>query len=361
MSKSIPHTELCDLLNECDNIATKATIRYLKIHNLTYLKDRLIYEYSADFEVIRPLRDVWIKLLDFDSLKFVEFYEGVYRFRKVPRYENIFIMVLMSIASGIAANALYYALHERYKVWRRKNKINEKTHDKFSNSSSILFEYLTKIYAIREAYFHRKISYEKFNEIKDFLRRKIIIGEAKESDTNTEKEFTDLWNKFVQNHSLPPLNQSIDEIKDIVKSEYESQSTSPLYRRKSNSYPVNGILLHATAASPGVVYGMIKIINSIEDLDKTLNGDIGVFNYFTPEMIPCIKRCIGSIGLQNGGGITGHLAIISRALGIPCIVCCDYNKFADGQIVCLDGNKGDIQIILNIEEIKKCFNEYTPP
>lgn len=70
-------------------------------------------------------------------------------------------------------------------------------------------------------------------------------------------------------------------------------------------------------------------------------------------MISCIKRCIGSIGLQECGGLTGHLAIISRSLGIPCVVGCDYDKFADGQMVCLDGNKGEIQIILNIEEIKK--------
>lgn len=54
---------------------------------------------------------------------------------------------------------------------------------------------------------------------------------------------------------ITPLNQSIDEIKDIVKSEYESQSISPFIGEKSNSYPANGILLHATAASPGVVYG----------------------------------------------------------------------------------------------------------
>jgi len=352
--KSTPHTELCDLLNECDDIATKATIRYLEIHNLPYLKDRVIYEYSPDFGIIRPLREVWVKLLDFDPLDFVEFYEEIYRFRKVPRYENIFLAVLISIVSGLAANEL----HERYKIWRGKNKTNKKMHDKFSNSGDILFEYLTKVYAIREAHFLGKISYERFNKIRDFLKRKIIIEEIKELDINIEKDFTDLWNEFVQNHSLLPLNLSIEELKNMIKLEYASQTPAPRYQIKGDKkglLSAGGIILHATSVYPGSVCGMIKNINSVEDLDKILSGDIGVFKYSTPDMIPGMKRCVGAIGLPGCGGLTGHLAIICHELGIPCVVGCDYDKFNDGQVVYLDSSKhpGEIHIILSIEEIKK--------
>lgn len=284
MNKSTPSEELCDFLNSWDDLAAKAIIRYLENHDLPYLNNRMVDEYSADFGVCRPLRDVWVKLLDLDSLEFVEFYEGIYHFRKIPRYEDIIMTVLISIASGFAANEL----HDRYKVWRGK-KINERVHDKFSKSKDVLFEYLTRVYAIREAYFLSKISNEKFNEIRDYLKRKIIIGRVKKSDANLEKEFSNLWIEFIRDHSLLPLDQFIEEIKDLIKLEDETKSVAPLYVIKENHYPANSIILHGLAASPGAVYGMLKVISSTEDRDKTLKGDIGVFKFFTPDMIPCIK------------------------------------------------------------------------
>ncbi len=104
MESRIHNNELCDFLNEWNDISTKATIHYFEKYNFLYLKDRIKYEYSADFGVIRPLRDVWIKLLDANSLEFVEFYENIYRFRKVPRYEDMLLTVLISIACNLASS-----------------------------------------------------------------------------------------------------------------------------------------------------------------------------------------------------------------------------------------------------------------
>lgn len=346
MNKSTPSEELCDFLNLWDDLAAKAIIHYFENHDLPYLNNRMVDEYSADFGVCRPLRDVWVRLLDLDPLEFIEFYEGIYRFRKTPRYEDIIISVFISIASGFAANALY----DEYKVWRGR-KINEKVHEKFSKSGDVLFKYLTRVYAIREAYFHKKISYEKFIEIRDFLKRKIIIGRIKKSDEKLEKEFSNLWREFIRDHSLVPLDHPIEEIKYLIKLEYETKST-PRNRAKEKRSPANGIVLQGLAASTGVVYGMLKIISSAEDIDKTLKGDIGVFEYFTPDMVPCIKRCVGAIGLPDCGGLTGHLAIVSRELGIPCVTDCDYDRFSDYQIAYLDGDRGEIRIILSMEELK---------
>ncbi len=338
-------------MNESDAIATKVTIRYLEKHNLLYLKDRVKYEYSADFGVIRPLRDVWIKLLDVNPLEYVEFYEDIYRFRKIPRYEDLFITVLISIACNLASSELY----ERFRVWREKNKENRKLQEKFSKSSDVLFDYLVKIYAVREAYILGEISYEKFEEIRDYLRDKVIKVNLKELDAAIENDFLEMWNKFAKKHLLLPLDKSIDELKEMVKLEHESSSTADLHVKKYYS-PANSILLSALPASSGVVCGTIKTIDSIDDLSKILNGDVAVFKYFTPDMIRGVKRCAGVIGLRECTcSITGHLAIASRAIEIPSVICCDYDKFSDGQVVYLDGNKGEIRIVLSIEEIKKCL------
>jgi hypothetical protein len=204
MESQLYNNDLCDHLNEGNDIGTKAIIQYFEKHNLLYLKDRVKYEYSPDFGVIRPLRDVWIKLLNANSFEFVEFYENIYRFRKVPRYEDLFLTVITSIACNLVSSELY----DRYKIWR-KNKANEKIYDKFTKSAELLFDYLIKIYALREAYFFGEISYDKFEEIRDYLKKKILEENITEPNLNIETQFTDLWNKFSQKHMSPTVTSFI--------------------------------------------------------------------------------------------------------------------------------------------------------
>lgn len=345
----INNKEFCNFLNECDSVAIEVTLYYLEKHNFSYLKDRVKSEYSADFGVIRPLRDVWIKLLDMNPIEYVEFYEDIYRFRKVPHYEDLFITVIISIVCNLASSELY----ERFKVWREKNRTNNKLQDEFSKSSEVLFDYLIKIYSVREACVSGEISYEKFEEIREYLKRKIIKVDLTVLDTAVEAEFSEMWNIFAQKHLLFSLDRSIDELKDLVKLDHESLNTTNNYKKKIQS-PSNSILLKAIPASSGIICGTLKIIDSIDDINKILDGDVAVFKYFTPDMIHRIKCCAGAIGMRECTcSITGHLAIMSRAIKIPCVICCNYDKFSDGQVVYLDGNKGEIRIMLSIEEIKK--------
>lgn len=345
----INNNEFCDFLNEWNDIATRATVHFFEKHNFLYLTDRVKYEYSADFGVLRPLRDVWIKLLDVNSLEFVEFYESVYRFRKAPRYEDLFLTVLISIACNLASSKLY----DQYKIWR-ENKANKKISDDFTKSAELLFDYLIKIYALREAHYFGDISYETFEEIKDHIKLKIFGGNSKELNLEMENQFVDIWDKFAKKHMLSTLAQSIDELNEMIKFEYATpnQIKGDFQIKKTRSL-ANSILLNGAFASVGTVCGVIKTVNSVDDSKKILGGDIAVFNHFTPDMIAALKRCVGAIGLPDCGGMTGHLAIISRNLDIPCVVLCNYNKFNDGQVVYLDSNNGEIRILLTIEEIKK--------
>jgi phosphoenolpyruvate-protein kinase (PTS system EI component) len=66
-----------------------------------------------------------------------------------------------------------------------------------------------------------------------------------------------------------------------------------------------------------------------------------------------LNDVLGVIGRPDCGWMTGHLAIISRTLDIPCVIGCNYDKFSDGQVVFLDSSNGEIRIMLTIDEIKK--------
>ena len=78
------------------------------------------------------------------------------------------------------------------------------------------------------------------------------------------------------------------------------------------------ILLKGLSASPGIGAGKVAIISGLEELDKIKDGNIMVTEMTTPDMVPAMKRATAIVTDQ--GGTTCHAAIVSRELGIPCVV-----------------------------------------
>ncbi len=100
------------------------------------------------------------------------------------------------------------------------------------------------------------------------------------------------------------------------------------------------IVTKGLGASPGMASGAVKIIKSTDELDKIEEGDILVTVMTTPDMVPAMKRADGII--TDEGGVTCHAAIVSRELGIPCVVGTGKATkiLKENEIVTLDGNKG---------------------
>ncbi|RBQ22353.1 Phosphoenolpyruvate synthase [Candidatus Methanobinarius endosymbioticus] len=100
------------------------------------------------------------------------------------------------------------------------------------------------------------------------------------------------------------------------------------------------VLVKGLGASPGMASGSVKIINKIDELDKIKDGDIMVTTMTTPDMVPAMKRSSGII--TDEGGITCHAAIISRELGIPCVVGTGNATeiLKENNKVTIDGKKG---------------------
>ncbi len=98
-------------------------------------------------------------------------------------------------------------------------------------------------------------------------------------------------------------------------------------------------------ASKGVVKGTVRIVLDAKDLDKVKEGDVLVTRMTTPEFVPAMNRATGII--TDEGGATCHAAIISRELGIPCIVGTKDAtvKLKDGAIVELNANSGVAKLL----------------
>lgn len=78
------------------------------------------------------------------------------------------------------------------------------------------------------------------------------------------------------------------------------------------------VILKGMCASKGQAKGKVKIVLGIKDLSKVKKGDIMVAITTHPDFVPAMKRA--SAIITDEGGITSHAAIVSREMGVPCIV-----------------------------------------
>ena len=93
------------------------------------------------------------------------------------------------------------------------------------------------------------------------------------------------------------------------------------------------------------IKGICRVLLSTKELNKVRNGDILVAGSTAPDYLPAMKRAVAI--LTEKGGLTSHAAIVSRELGIPCVVGILnlLNIIKDGQEVEIDTNKGIVKIL----------------
>jgi len=102
------------------------------------------------------------------------------------------------------------------------------------------------------------------------------------------------------------------------------------------------ILLKGLPASPGVGIGKVVLVKDMDDLPKVKKGDVMVTVMTTPDMVPAMVRATAIV--TDEGGMTCHAAIVSRELGIPCIVGTTEatKKLKEGMTVTVDGKLGQV-------------------
>lgn len=71
-------------------------------------------------------------------------------------------------------------------------------------------------------------------------------------------------------------------------------------------------------ASVGRVRGKVKVVGSVKEVGKVEAGDILVAVMTRPDYIVGIKEAAAIV--TDEGGVTCHAAIVSRELGLPCVI-----------------------------------------
>lgn len=107
--------------------------------------------------------------------------------------------------------------------------------------------------------------------------------------------------------------------------------------------------------------GTVRVLDSIDEMDKVQQGDILVTDMTDPDWEPIMKRAAAIV--TNRGGRTCHAAIIARELGIPAVVGCgnatDLIKAGhDVTVSCAEGDTGYIyEGILDYEVLTSRVDE----
>ncbi|MFH1750915.1 MAG: PEP-utilizing enzyme, partial [Candidatus Micrarchaeota archaeon] len=101
--------------------------------------------------------------------------------------------------------------------------------------------------------------------------------------------------------------------------------------------------LKGQCACLGYAKGKVKIIQGAKDLHKMEKGDILVAYATDPDVVPAMKKAAAIVTEQ--GGVTCHAAIVSREMGIPCVI---GTKIAtkvlkDGEMVEVDATRGIVR------------------
>ncbi|MGB9866627.1 MAG: phosphoenolpyruvate synthase [Bacillota bacterium] len=100
------------------------------------------------------------------------------------------------------------------------------------------------------------------------------------------------------------------------------------------------VLVKGLGASPGVAVGKVVIVKNVGEIDRVKQGDVLVAIMTNPDFVPAMRRAAAIV--TDEGGRTCHASIVSRELGLPCVVGTKNatQVLREGQEVTVDATRG---------------------
>lgn len=180
---------------------------------------------------------------------------------------------------------------------------NEKIEDLFFYTVEEIFDLYDNNIKLSDKIKKRKDSYSYFAE-----NGKVNVLEGQES-----KEFIE---------SFLVTNMSADEIKGIIANSGKARGRAKVIAVHYNDFD--------------------KLHEKIDSMNK---GDVLIAETTSPELMTACKKA--SAIVTNQGGLLSHAAIVSRELGIPCLVGTEVavDIIRDGDLIEVDADKGILKIL----------------
>ena len=106
-----------------------------------------------------------------------------------------------------------------------------------------------------------------------------------------------------------------------------------------------GTTLQGIAGCPGVARGRARVVLDAGDPGALEPGEILIAPITDPSWTPLFLAASGVV--VDVGATMSHAVIVSRELGIPCVVSAvgATERIPDGALIELDGNTGEVTVV----------------
>ncbi|MEK6844635.1 MAG: phosphoenolpyruvate synthase, partial [Nanoarchaeota archaeon] len=239
-------------------------------------------------------------------------------FSKDPNYksDNVVIEAVFGLGEGIVSGRI---TPDKYEVSKKLEILDKKTSDK-------------KIAMTRNS-FGENIT---INLREEKSREQVL--------TSPEiKTLAEYGLKLEEHYKKPQdIEFAIEDSKIFIVQTRPITTLEKKVKREEHQELKGEIILTGLSASPGISVGEVKMVREIKDLQKIKAGDILVTGMTNPDMVVTMQKSAGII--TDEGGLTAHAAIVSREMGIPCIVGTREAtvKLKEGEIITMDAYSGKI-------------------
>jgi len=155
----------------------------------------------------------------------------------------------------------------------------------------------------------------------------IVLNEIAKRSNIDKKDIVNLRKKEIESVFEAPKEKMMNIISkrkerygvevtnDKIKF-FSGDDVSKIEEKEDTNLNVNEV--KGTVASQGKVKGIVRYLIDATELDKIQKGDILVTSMTTTDFTPILDKL--SALVTDEGGLTCHAAIVSRELGIPCVI-----------------------------------------
>jgi pyruvate,water dikinase len=181
------------------------------------------------------------------------------------------------------------------------------------------------------------------DEILKLASYSIIIEKHYKRPMDIEWAKDGLDNKLYIVQARPETVQSRKSLDVFEEYVLEGKEKAKTLARKKKVTRKFKVLVEGIAIGSKIAHGEVNIIKDVKEIKKFKPGQVLVTKMTDPDWVPIMK--MASAIVTDTGGRTCHAAIVSRELGIPCVVGTGNatTKIKNGQKVtvsCAEGEKG---------------------
>lgn len=166
-------------------------------------------------------------------------------------------------------------------------------------------------------------------------------------DYGVNLTYNEIVNEGVKNKSsLNSRAESILKLGEVFPISSEKEINSYLEEENivfQNNSSENSSKISGRSASSGIVKGRAVLVLSSDDLSKVKKDSIIISTMTSPEFVVVMEKAKAIV--TDEGGMSSHAAIVSREMGIPCIVGTENATkiLKDGDLIEVDANEGIVR------------------